>query len=91
MAPREHIMGDGTTVPGSMLIGVVRGQWPIKLFYNNELEAADWLATSDSDRKAKHVYRVDITPVHEMTYIPPTAAQLLESKVSSFTTRGEAV
>jgi hypothetical protein len=73
------ITKSGDQIPDEMLIGMTRGEWPIKLFYQDESASAEWLA---GDAIKRRVYRVRLTPIQLLSYKPPIPASLVPEDIS---------
>lgn len=62
-------------IPDTLLIGVIRSQWPIQLFYNDQQAAAEWLAQG-ADAADRRVFRVRLDVVEQLDRVPPVPARL---------------
>lgn len=81
---------DGAEIPDTILIGVTRGKWPIKLFYDVENSAAEWLDQGNQiadERGKRRVYRVRLEPIEELSYVPPVPARLSTKSVRPVKTK----
>lgn len=72
------ITRSGDQIPDEMLIGVTRGDWSLKLFYGDEIAAAEWLS---HDAIKRRVYRVRIQPIQLLAYVPPVPASLVAEDI----------
>jgi hypothetical protein len=79
------ITTNGDKIPDEMLIGMVRSEWPIHLLYDNLEQAADWLSR---DARNRRVYRVRLTPIEEMAYVPPVMASLEAKSITGYADDG---
>lgn len=76
------ITNEGVEIPDEIMLGMVRGKWPITLLYTDQ-QAADFLASeaNPDERGKRRVYRVKLTPTHEVHYVPPVPPSTEEREI----------
>lgn len=70
----EYMLRDVTQIPGKILLGCTRSQWPLTILYDED-QAARWIASSSGD-DVRHVIRCELEPIEELTYVPPLPARV---------------
>lgn len=58
--------------PDELILGMVRGQWPVQAF-TNQTHALVWVA---EDPVVRHLRRVSVALVSELTYVAPSEPKL---------------
>lgn len=58
--------------PDELILGMVRGEWPVQAF-TNETHALSWVK---DDPILRHLRRVSVSMISELTFIAPSAPRL---------------
>lgn len=72
LSARDLAKGRGYDLPETVIIGMVRGEWPVR-FYTHELDALGWVA---QDPEAFRLWRVGLVIQEELVYVPPVPHSL---------------
>jgi hypothetical protein len=69
----------GYRPPGELFLGTEEGTWPVQAF-TAPGHAVSWLQEKNGPLTRRHIWKVRVEVLAEMTLTPPVAAQLVEKE-----------